>query len=203
MIKIKKINFVLIVISMFLLCSCNDTNLEQDESKVVSDNIVQEESIEEKFTVSEVVEYLCSKEVKDREYNKEGNRKTTEYINELYKQLNLEFVFGKSYLDNFFCNDINISNVVGKISGKDNSTAIILTAHFDAWFNGAVDNASGVATVLKIAKLLEDTSKKQSLNYDVIFLMSNGEMALFSGSRDFVTKLEKLQYQRVFNINID
>ena len=55
MIKIKKINFVLIVISMFLLCSCNDTNLEQDESKVVSDNIVQEESIEEKFTVSEVV----------------------------------------------------------------------------------------------------------------------------------------------------
>lgn len=33
--------------------------------------------------------------------------------------------------------------------------------------------------------------------------MSNGEMALFSGSRDFVTKLEKLQYQRVFNINID
>ena len=47
------------------------------------------------------------------------------------------------------------------------------------------------------------TSKKQSLNYDVIFLMTNGEMALFSGSRDFVTKLEKLQYQNVFNINID
>ena len=202
MIKIKK-NFLLIVIIMFLLCSCNDTNSKQDESKVVSDNIVQEESIEEKFTVDEVVEYLCSEEVKDREYNKEGNQKTTEYINELYKQLNLEFVFGKSYLDNFFCDDINISNVVGKISGKDNSTAIILTAHFDAWFNGAVDNASGVATVLEIAKLLEDTSKKQSLNYDVIFLMTNGEMALFSGSRDFVTKLEKLQYQNVFNINID
>ena len=106
MIKIKK-NFLLIVIIMFLLCSCNDTNSKQDESKVVSDNIVQEESIEEKFTVDEVVEYLCSEEVKDREYNKEGNQKTTEYINELYKQLNLEFVFGKSYLDNFFCDDIN------------------------------------------------------------------------------------------------
>ena len=78
MIKIKK-NFLLIVIIMFLLCSCNDTNSKQDESKVVSDNIVQEESIEEKFTVDEVVEYLCSEEVKDREYNKEGNQKTTEY----------------------------------------------------------------------------------------------------------------------------
>ena len=33
--------------------------------------------------------------------------------------------------------------------------------------------------------------------------MTNGEMALFSGSRDFVTKIEQLQYQSVFNINID
>lgn len=202
MIKIKR-NFLLIVISIFLLFSCNNNNIEQGKSKVISDNNVKEESIDEKFTVGEVVEYLCSEEVDDREYNKEGNKKAAEYIDELYKQLNLEFVFGKSYLDNFLYEDINLSNVIGKISGKDNSTAIILTAHFDAWFNGAVDNASGVATVLEIAKLLKDTSKREALNYDVIFLMTNGEMALFSGSRDFVTKLEQLQYQSVFNINID
>lgn len=202
MIKIKR-NFLLIVISIFLLFSCNNNNIEQGKSKVISDNNVKEESIDEKFTVGEVVEYLCSEEVDDREYNKEGNKKAAEYIDELYKQLNLEFVFGKSYLDNFLYEDINLSNVIGKISGKDNSTAIILTAHFDAWFSGAVDNASGVATVLEIAKLLKDTSKREALNYDVIFLMTNGEMALFSGSRDFVTKLEQLQYQSVFNINID
>ena len=203
MIKIKKIRFLLIVLSVFLLYSCNDNNVEQGKSEIGSDTIVQEEGLEENFTVGEVVEYLCSEEVKDREYNKEGNQKATEYIDELYKQLNLEFVFGKSYLDNFSYDGRNISNVIGKISGNDNSTAIILTAHFDAWFNGAVDNASGVATVLEIAKLLEDTSKKESLNYDVIFLMTNGEMALFAGSRDFVTKLEQLQYENVFNINID
>ena len=179
MIKIKR-NFLLIVISIFLLFSCNNNNIEQGKSKVISDNNVKEESIDEKFTVGEVVEYLCSEEVDDREYNKEGNKKAAEYIDELYKQLNLEFVFGKSYLDNFLYEDINLSNVIGKISGKDNSTAIILTAHFDAWFNGAVDNASGVATVLEIAKLLKDTSKREALNYDVIFLMTNGEMALFS-----------------------
>ena len=198
-----KIRFLLIVLSVFLLYGCNDNNVEQDESEVGSNIIVQEENLDGKFTVSEVVEYLCSEKVKDREYNKEGNQKATEYIDELYKQLNLEFVFGKSYLDNFSYDGRNISNVIGKISGNDSSTAIILTAHFDAWFNGAVDNASGVATVLEIAKLLEDTSKKESLNYDVIFLMTNGEMALFAGSRDFVTKLEQLQYQNIFNINID
>ena len=203
MIKIKKINFLLILISVFLLCSCNDNNIEKSENNGVRDKTIKEESLEEKFTVGEVVEYLCSEEIEDREYNKEGNQKAAEYIDELYKELDLEFVFGKSYLDNFLYDDINLSNVVGKISGKDNSTAIILTAHFDAWFNGAVDNASGVATVLEIAKLLKDTSKKEALNYDVIFLMTNGEMALFSGSRDFVTKIEQLQYQSVFNINID
>ena len=76
MIKIKKINFLLIVISMFLLCSCNDNNVEQSENNVVSDNIVQEESLDEKFTVEEVIEYLCSEEIEDREYNKEGNQKS-------------------------------------------------------------------------------------------------------------------------------
>ena len=191
------------MINIFLLCSCNNTNSDQNRNKVINNNSIEKESINENFTVDQVVEYLCSEEVKDREYNKEGNKKVTEYINQLYKQLNLEFVFNKSYLDNFIYDNISINNVVGKISGKDNSTAIILTAHFDAWFNGAVDNASGVATVLEIAKLLSDTSKSQSLNYDVIFLMTNGEMALFSGSRDFVTKLEQLNYERVFNINID
>lgn len=190
------------MINIFLLCSCNSTNSDQSKNKSISNNI-QKESINENFTVDQVVEYLCSDEVKDREYNTEGNKKVTEYINQLYKQLNLEFVFDKSYLDNFIYDNISINNVVGKISGKDNSTAIILTAHFDAWFNGAVDNASGVATVLEIAKLLKDNSKKQPLNYDVIFLMTNGEMVLFSGSRDFVTKLEQLKYERVFNINID
>ena len=193
----------MILISVFLLWSCNDKNVGRGENKGASDKTIKEESLQEEFTVGEVVEYLCSDEIEDREYNKEGNQKAAEYIDELYKELNLEFVFGKSYLDNFSYDGRNISNVIGKISGNDSSTAIILTAHFDAWFNGAVDNASGVATVLEIAKLLKDTSKKEALNYDVIFLMTNGEMALFSGSRDFVTKIEQLQYQSVFNINID
>ena len=67
-----KIRFLLIVLSVFLLYGCNDNNVEQDESEVGSNIIVQEENLDGKFTVSEVVEYLCSEKVKDREYNKEG-----------------------------------------------------------------------------------------------------------------------------------
>ena len=107
------------MINIFLLCSCNNTNSNQNRNKVISNNTIEKESINENFTVDQVVEYLCSDEVKDREYNTEGNKKVTEYINQLYKQLNLEFVFSKSYLDSFLYDDINISNVVGKINGKD------------------------------------------------------------------------------------
>ena len=203
MVRIKKLSFHLIVLSIFLLFACNYNNIEQDKRDILNNNIIQKENLDKNFTVDKIVQYLCSEEIEDREYNKEGNLKATKYINELYNQLNLEFVFGKSYLDNFSYNNKNISNVVGKISGNDNNTAIILTAHFDAWCNGAVDNASGVATVLEIAKLLENKSKKESLNYDVIFLMTNGEMALLSGSRHFLTNIDQLQYQNIFNINID
>lgn len=191
------------LLTLFLLCGCSYNTVEQEKGEVAKDTIGQEVSETEKFTASEVVQYLCSEEIKDREYNTKGNKKATDYINDLYKKMNLEFVFGKSYLDNFSCDNINIDNVVGKISGKDSSTAIVLTAHFDAWFNGAVDNASGVATVIEIAKNLKEVSEKESLNCDVIFIMTNGEMVLFSGSRDFVTKLDQLQYKSVFNINID
>lgn len=85
----------MILISVFLLCSCNDDNIEKSENKGISDKTIKEESLEEKFTVGEVVEYLFSEEIEDRECNKEGNQKAAEYIDELYKQLNLEFVFGK------------------------------------------------------------------------------------------------------------
>ena len=199
----KKIYLLLLILSVFLLCASNYNFINRSERIQISSSTLEEENLSKNFTVNEVVDYLCSEEVEDREYNKKGNQKVTKYINELYKQLDLEYVFGKSYLNKFSCENIDINNIVGKISGNDSRSAIVLTAHFDAWFNGAVDNASGVATVLEIAKLLTNSSKKKDLNCDIIFLMTNAEMNIFSGSRDFVRKINQLEYQNIFNINID
>lgn len=153
--------------------------------------------------IKEVINYLCSDEIKDREFKSDGNQKVSEYINNLYKEMNLEFVFEDSYFSSFNCDLININNVIGKISGENNKKAIILTAHFDAWYNGAVDNASGVSAVIEIAKNLKEFSKTNKLKQDVIFLMTNAEMYEIRGSEEFVSKLPELNYENVYNINID
>ena len=156
------------------------------------------------ITVESTVEYLCSDKIKDREYNKIGNEEVTKYIDKLYSQLNLEFIYDNSYLDTFVYQGKSISNIVGKVSGKDNTTAIVITAHFDAWFNGAVDNASGVAAVIELAKNLKIMQQEEKIpNYDIIFLMTNGEMACFRGSENFVSKISSLKYKNIYNINID
>ena len=153
--------------------------------------------------IKEIISYLCSDEVKNREFKSDGNKKVEIYINNLYKELNLEYVFKDSYLDEFDCDARKINNVIGKISGKNNKKAIIVTAHFDAWDNGAVDNASGVSAVVEIAKKLKYFSETNKLNQDIIFLMTNAEMYGFRGSEDFILKLPELNYEQVYNINID
>lgn len=153
--------------------------------------------------IKEVINYLCSDEVKDREYKSDGNKKVEEYINNLYKEINLQYVFEESYFSSFSYNGMKLNNIIGKISGENNKKAIIITAHFDAWCNGAVDNASGVSAVIEIARNLKKFSETNKLNVDVIFLMANAEMAGFIGSKDFVAKLPSLGYESAYNINID
>lgn len=148
------------------------------------------------------VNYLCSYEVNDREYKTEGNKKVTDYLNSLYTKLDLEYVFGNSYLEEFDLYPSKINNVVGKINGRNNKLAIVLTAHFDAWCNGALDNASGVATVLEIASNLKNFSSENTLNYDVIFCLTNAEMAGFEGSKKFIEEINGV-YDNIYNINID
>ena len=164
---------------------------------------ISKEKNNEVSEIKEVVRFLCSDEIKDREFKTDGNKKVEEYINTLYNEMNLEYVFEDSYLDTFNCGLIKINNIVGKISGRESKKAIVITAHFDAWCNGAVDNASGVSAVIDIARNLKIFSEANKLNQDVIFLMTNAEMNGFSGSEYFVTKIPELDYDTVYDINID
>lgn len=47
-------------------------------------------------------------------------------------------------------------NVWGEIPGKSDET-IMLIAHYDGYFHSAYDDASGVATILGIAKAIKDS----------------------------------------------
>ena len=152
----------------------------------------------------EIINYLCSETINDRAIGTEGNKLVTTYIENLFKALELNPVFSDSFLNNFYyeSENLNLSNVAGKLNGTNNNKAIIITSHFDAWCNGALDNASGVATTFRIINKLKNDINTIPLKYDVIFVMTNAEMAQFIGSQNFVEDIIPI-YDDIYNINID
>lgn len=102
---------------------------------------------------------------------------------------------------------IEAFNVVGKIPGKNKNEAVILSAHFDhvgsvgeTIYRGAIDNASGTALLLDIAKKLNLSNVE--FEKDIIFVAFNGEESGLQGSY-FFTEFVKEEYEHVYNINID
>lgn len=177
----------------------NKSKLDQDTISIVKSNIP---------TIEEIINYMCSNEIVDREKGTLGNKKVTEYLNNVFKELELEYVFNSSYLNTFEYEEssnvfLNANNVVGKIKGKDSTKTIILTAHFDAWYNGALDNASGVASLIQIANNLKTYTKENELDYDIIFCLTNLEMNRYIGSKAFIKDIQTQQYKDIVNINID
>src|SRR4030095_16736765 len=110
---------------------------------------------------------------------------------------------------------IESRNVVAKLEGSDAALKdeyVVYSAHWDhlgvgapvkgdAIYNGALDNASGVATVLEIARAF--TEAKPQPKRSILFLMVTAEEQGLLGSQYYsVTPLYPLA-KTVANINID
>lgn len=101
------------------------------------------------------------------------------------------------------------SNVVGIIKGLDSRNAVVISAHFDhvgtagtnIW-RGALDNASGVCTLLGTAREVLNLYNDDAPPYDIIFSAFNSEENRLSGSYEFVKYMDD-SYENYFNINID
>lgn len=101
------------------------------------------------------------------------------------------------------------NNVVGVIPGEKHDNAVVISAHFDhvgsktqkIW-RGALDNASGTAVLLDVAKRVKEYSKKQKLKADIIICAFNGEELGLQGSEAFARDI-KNRYRNLYNINID
>jgi aminopeptidase YwaD len=103
---------------------------------------------------------------------------------------------------------VNSNNIGALIKGSSTQdTTIVVCGHYDhlgkfgnAVFNGANDNASGIAAVLCLADTLSQLSSK----YNIAFVAFTGEEAGLLGSQYFVHGIEKLQFGHIkFVINLD
>jgi hypothetical protein len=69
-------------------------------------------------------------------------------------------------------------NVYGTVRGSGDEYVVVM-AHQDGWFDGAVDNASGLATMLNLAEHYAAQAKHRKLRRNILFLATAGHhMAL-------------------------
>jgi hypothetical protein len=102
------------------------------------------------------------------------------------------------------------ANVVGQISGRRTDEFVLFSAHYDhlgiqralegdSIANGANDNASGVAAVISLAKLL---SERGTPERSLIFAAFTAEEAGGFGSRYFSNRVDPDQIVAMFNIEM-
>lgn len=94
------------------------------------------------------------------------------------------------------------NNIIVTKRFADTTKELILSAHYDSTENsyGVNDNASGVAVVLELARVLSDIE----LPYNLKFIMFSGEEKYMLGSRWYVNTLSEEERKNIIGvINID
>jgi Zn-dependent M28 family amino/carboxypeptidase len=110
--------------------------------------------------------------------------------------------------------DITSENVIGVLTGSDpklRDEFVVLSAHLDHLgvasvgegdrvFNGAMDNASGIAVLLQMARELH---KKKAPRRSVVFAAVTAEELGLLGSRAYVADAQSRGQRIVANLNTD
>ena len=108
--------------------------------------------------------------------------------------------------DGFSCNDSTVYNVYTKIpTATPNPDIILFVAHYDSYYEGcgAVDNASGLCTVLEIARVLK--SMNRDFGVEVRFLFTAAEELGYYGAYRYVNYFSPASLDRhvaVFNVDM-
>lgn len=224
--SILKVSAIIIIVLTFSSCSYSKDGENTSEIPKNNDQSVQVQAIAKIPTSAEIVNTLCSDEFQGRLTGSKGNEKASEYISTLFKEIGLIPMFESTYYESYIQEVYNkyglidkddkpenkeINNVIGVIKCRDGKKAVIISAHFDhigyqdgKLIRGALDNASGVSALLKIAYTLKERSQEKTLDMDVVLCAFNGEEEGLAGSRAFVKDIKANSlYDNLYNINID
>ncbi|MBW8521887.1 M28 family peptidase [Chryseobacterium chendengshani] len=137
--------------------------------------------------VKTVISILASDEMRGREIGTAENDNAANYIAKLFKENNLEYCTGNSYLVPFDYKGKTAYNVCGIRKGKSEKT-LGFSGHFDHIgsndkpgdniYNGADDDASGITTLAGIAEYF----KNKKPEFSMVFMAFNGEEKGMLGS---------------------
>jgi len=169
------------------------------------------------------IKYLASEEMKGRGLGTPELDQAAEYIAQQFEKAGLQALKG-SYFQKFSHTfkdkgEMALQNVIGIIPGTDpklKNETVVISAHYDhlglGWPDvrkgnegkihyGADDNASGVATIIELARSMAKTVKPKRT---IVFLACTAEEAGLIGSQFYVEHSKDYFSGHIFaNINID
>lgn len=159
-----------------------------------------------------LVEALSADDLKGRGIGTEGSARARKIILRRMQDLGLRTIAGGyeipfTYRQEGQSEDTVGTNVIGHIEGSaDSDLAMVVSAHYDHLgeiegeiYNGADDNASGVAGMLAIAEYFSSHPPI----HDIIFVAFDGEEAGHGGSLYFMAHPPRPVRQIAFNLNLD
>ena len=139
-----------------------------------------------------------------RKPGRRGHELAQSYIRQSFQQAGLE-PLQADYSHEFAFRGGTAKNLIAKIPGKTDRTFVV-TAHYDHLgkkghriFNGADDNASGVAAMLEIARQLQP----KQLQHTVLFVATDAEESGLYGAKAFLREPPVALQQIQLNINLD
>lgn len=170
------------------------------------------------LTLRSHIDFLASDLLEGRDTPSRGLDIAAQYIASSFMQIGLEPGFKQSFFQeaeytNRRTNETaKVRNVVGLLKGTDPklaTTYVVVSAHYDhlgmremegdGIYNGANDDASGVAGVIESARMLALQKPKRS----ILFVCYWGEEKGLLGSREFVKNSPVPLYDIVANINLE
>jgi hypothetical protein len=192
------------------ISSTKEIIIDITSEDVISKNIVQKSCPQD---LLETISNICEA---PRNYGTEGNLKAQKYLVEKMNTYGYEtylqtFPIYKKLGDSFsiIYEEYDAStllgyseNIIATKKGLENDKKIILCAHYDSTANnvGVLDNASGVATVLEIARCLQNYSLPYGI--DIIFFSAEEQGCV--GSKYYLENLTNEEKNNIAGvINID
>lgn len=196
----------LILLLSFYSCRQQSSKNEEEISNPISEEITylfDDEQLIERLKI------ISSDEFEGRRTGENGNAMARTYIIEEFKKLNAQ-AFGGKYEHKFNFEargkTYDAVNVLASFKGTENPDEyIVVSAHYDHLglgnngevYNGADDDASGVAALFSFAEYLTKNPPKHSI---VLAAFDAEELGL-QGARYFVDKMKNSNI--VANINMD
>ncbi|MDR3134026.1 MAG: M28 family peptidase [Prevotellaceae bacterium] len=157
------------------------------------------------------VRALAADSMKGRQTGTDGAFMAADYIAGQFEKLDLSKPYDSTYFQAFVSHTPGV-NVVGVIEGRDlKEESLVISAHYDHLgefngniYNGADDNASGVAAMLEIAEAFAAMARNHYLpRRSVVFIAFDAKERKMAGSAWYVNNpLYPLQHT-IANLNID